>query len=70
MDKIKFYKIKFYKTRVYGKVVAYFAEKSHEEAFYKLTGRKTLKPADITILNQLTGVEFEEIMESAIGRKD
>jgi hypothetical protein len=58
-------KIKFYKTRIYGKLVAKFASQKQEQLFYELTGRKTLKPKDLTLMNSLTGIEFEEITETA-----
>lgn len=55
--------IEYYKKSVYGNDMLYLADERQADLFRALTGRKTLQQGDMTILSELFGCQFTQILK-------
>jgi hypothetical protein len=62
--------IKFFIRNVYGNDLIYLADESQTNTWVRLTGNKTITGTQMELLNELTGVMFEQIFAPSDARRD
>lgn len=55
-------KIEYFKKNVYGQEMLYIADKRQADLIQALTGRKTVTYTEFKILNELSGLEFVQVI--------